>query len=291
MAHPAALVPDDEGAGRFLPWVIAVMVFLGTLVSTVGLLLNQTVGDWRAELSGTITVEIPVPEPAEAEARVAAALDLLHATAGVQDAAVLPPDAVAALLEPWLGDAAGIADLPVPRLIDVKLDQAGRPDMRLLSKRLTDAVPGARIDDHALWLERLARLAQGAQLVAAGTVALIGLATAAVVVFATRAAFTAHHRVIEVLHLIGARDSFIAGHFQRRALVLGLQGGILGLLLGAIILLMLAYLARDLDAALLPRLAMTPSHLAVLAALPVAAALIAMLTARLTVLRALARLP
>jgi cell division transport system permease protein len=34
--------------------------------------------------------------------------------------------------------------------------------------------------------------------------------------------------VIEVLHLIGANDSFIAAHFQRHFLQLGLKGGLIG---------------------------------------------------------------
>jgi cell division transport system permease protein len=34
--------------------------------------------------------------------------------------------------------------------------------------------------------------------------------------------------VIEVLHFIGARNGFIAGHFQRHFLMLGLQGGAIG---------------------------------------------------------------
>jgi cell division transport system permease protein len=34
--------------------------------------------------------------------------------------------------------------------------------------------------------------------------------------------------IVEVLHFIGAPDSFIAGHFQRRFLVFGLEGGAIG---------------------------------------------------------------
>jgi len=34
--------------------------------------------------------------------------------------------------------------------------------------------------------------------------------------------------VIEVLHLIGAKDNFIAAHFQKHFLQLGFQGGLIG---------------------------------------------------------------
>jgi cell division transport system permease protein len=37
-----------------------------------------------------------------------------------------------------------------------------------------------------------------------------------------------NRHVIEVLHLIGAKDAFIAEHFQRHFLQLGLKGGAIG---------------------------------------------------------------
>ncbi|MGI8524627.1 MAG: ABC transporter permease, partial [Pseudolabrys sp.] len=43
-----------------------------------------------------------------------------------------------------------------------------------------------------------------------------------------RGAMAANRRVIEVLHFVGARDNFIAGHFQRHFLLLGFEGGAIG---------------------------------------------------------------
>src|SRR5262249_58840905 len=57
---------------------------------------------------------------------------------------------------------------------------------------------------------------------------LVFAATVLSVAFATRAAIATNRPVIEVLHLIGAKDSFIAAHFQRHFLQLGLKGGLIG---------------------------------------------------------------
>ena len=38
------LIPDSEGASRFLPWVVAVMVFFAALAGAVGLTLHQATG-------------------------------------------------------------------------------------------------------------------------------------------------------------------------------------------------------------------------------------------------------
>src|SRR5262249_23966360 len=48
------------------------------------------------------------------------------------------------------------------------------------------------------------------------------------VAFAARASIATNRPVIEVLHLIGAKDSCIAAHFQRHFLQLGLKGGLIG---------------------------------------------------------------
>ncbi len=291
MARQPVLVPDSEGAGRFLPWVIAVMTFLATLMTAGALATDTAIRGWSSALTGTLTVEIAADPDADMDARVAATVTLLRTTAGVRDARPLERAEIARLLEPWLGRNGLIDDLPVPRLIDVELDDAAELDIGRLAGRLAERVPGARIDDHTAWLDRLVHLARGLQFLAAGIVLLIGLAMICVIVFATRAAFAAHHDVIEVLHLIGARDAYIARHFQNHALAMGLRGGLAGLALAALTLLPLGYAAADLGLPVLPELSSPPLPAALLLLIPAAAALIALVTARTTVLRALSRMP
>ena len=293
MARLPELTPDDEGASRLLPWVVAVMTFLAALAAASGVALDRAARDWRLGLAGARTVEIPPPpvggEPQER--RTAAAIEALLGTAGVRDARVLDQAEMAALLEPWLGRGGAIDALPLPRLVDVTLDESHPPDLDFLAKRIAQAAPGARLDDHKLWLDRLTGLARAAEGAAAAAVALIGLALAAVVVFATRAAFAAHAETIELLHLIGARDGQIAGHFQRRAMLMALKGGLLGLALAALTLALLAQFSQGLELPFGPRALLAPAGLVALALIPVAAAFVAWLTARVTVLRALARMP
>jgi cell division transport system permease protein len=61
-----------------------------------------------------------------------------------------------------------------------------------------------------------------------GLLSLVFCATVLSVVFATRAAIASSRPVIEVLHLIGAEDGFIARHFQQHFLRLGFKGGLIG---------------------------------------------------------------
>jgi cell division transport system permease protein len=58
--------------------------------------------------------------------------------------------------------------------------------------------------------------------------ALVIAVTVLSVTFATRGAMATNRPTIEVLHYVGATDSFVAGQFQRHFLVLGLKGGAIG---------------------------------------------------------------
>lgn len=291
MRRQARLVPDDEGAGRFLPWVIAVMAFLATLATIGVLALDRAMSTWQAGLAGNLTIEVPASAVESEPGRLDQVLKVLEETDGVISARLLDEAEMAALLAPWLGPETPVADLPVPRLIDLEIDPQALPPLDDLSRRLEPIVPDVRIDDHRIWLEHLIALARGVQAVAALIITLIALAMATVVVFAVRAALEAHSGVVRLLHQLGAKDGFIARQFQNHALAMGLRGGLIGLALAALTLFALSRLAVAIELPFLPSMRPSPVMLAVLALVPLASGLIAFLTARLTVLSTLRRMP
>jgi len=285
---------EKDGSGRFLPWLIALMVYLACLSLAGSITLSDASERWRVGLTGTLTVQIAAPEGAaegEDALAVSAALDVLRATPGIETARKMPRDEVVALIEPWLGRGNVARDLPVPTLIDVTLTPTAEIDTIGLAIQLERAAPGARLDDHKVWIGRLARLSATVGAIATAIVGLIAAAAAATVVFATRTGLAVHQSVIEVLHIIGARDSYIARQFQGHAMSLALRGGLLGLILAGLTLGLLGGLAGQLEGPLLPQLTLTPVLWGGLAALPLGAAIIATVTARLTVLQALRRMP
>ena len=285
---------EKDGSGRFLPWLIALMVYLACLSRAGSITLSDASERWRVGLTGTLTVQIAAPEGAaegEDALAVSAALDVLRATPGIETARKMPRDEVVALIEPWLGRGNVARDLPVPTLIDVTLTPTAEIDTIGLAIQLERAAPGARLDDHKVWIGRLARLSATVGAIATAIVGLIAAAAAATVVFATRTGLAVHQSVIEVLHIIGARDSYIARQFQGHAMSLALRGGLLGLILAGLTLGLLGGLAGQLEGPLLPQLTLTPVLWGGLAALPLGAAIIATVTARLTVLQALRRMP
>ena len=289
-SYPTLPLKGDP-ASRFLPWIVALKVYLAALALAGALALNGAVAEWQGARAGTITVQVPPPGADDDTDHVDAAVAVLRATPGVAQADALARAEIVALLEPWLGAGNVDVELPLPWLIDVTLDGETPLDTAALDARLKAAAPGAEIDDHGEWLARVASAARAVQFAALAVVLAIVAATVGTVVFTTRTSLALHHDTVEVLHLIGAQDGFIARSFGRLALRLGLKGGLIGLVLAALTLAAVGTFSSGLEAPLLPRLSLTPAAYLALALLPVASTLVAMVTARVTVLRALAAMP
>lgn len=296
MSAPGLAIPfGRDGSSRFLPALTLLMVFLAGLALAAVMDLERALARWDENLTGTLTVELPAANGPN-DKSLDAALAVLHAAPGVKSATPIDRAATAKLIAPWLGVALSPADLELPRLIDVRLASGGHADLAALRAQLANTSPGATLDDHQLWLDSLARFARSAEVTAIAILALIGGVAVISVSFATRTGLAVHRDTIELLHLIGARDSYVARQFERQALRLALIGGAAGLVLAATALLALSHAANAAaflgdSVTLLPALHLRGWNWAVLAVLPIVAGLVAMATARLTVLTTLRRLP
>jgi cell division transport system permease protein len=293
-ATRAGLELGKDEAPLHLDWIVAAMAFLAALAIVGALATADAAQRWRTGLTGSLTVELPAvtvgtaaESHASTEERLKRALDVLRAEPGIQRAAAVPQSRIAELLAPWLGTA-GLADtLPVPQLIDVMLAPDGHLDMAGLKQRLAAAVEGASVDDHQLWVADLVHLARLGVGVALAIVLLVALTAAAAMVIATRAGLAVHHDAIDLLHLMGAEDDYIADQFAGQATRLGLRGGLLGLLIAALALVAFGVASQAVDPKLLPRLWPSAGQLLPLLLVPPAAAGLGWFTARWTVRQAL----
>jgi cell division transport system permease protein len=296
MAGTATLPLAGDGSARFLPWVIGLMVFLAALATGAGFAIDAALIRWDEGLRGTLTVQLPPPVAGGplAQASVDQALAVLRGTGGVTAATALDPQAEVRLLQPWLGDAVEAGQLPLPVLIDVQRAETANVDLADLTRRLADIVPGATVETHGAWLEQLFQVALLIEVAAGVVVALIGAAAVLTVIFTTRTGLMIHRPIVDLLHLMGASDNYIARQFQWHAFRLGLRGGIIGLVPA-----LLAFGAVKFVAArggtgaadLAPELHLPVLAWVLMALLPPAMGLVGLMTARLTVLRTLARMP
>lgn len=284
----ARLVPQARLSGP-MPWVIAIMVALTVIAAAAGISLRNTVKAASAELAGGVTIQIVEPDSAAREAQAAAAVARLAGLPGISLVRRVSQDEVDALIAPWLGAASGDADaIPVPALIDARLDGPVNPQaLEGLRTALRGAAPSARVDAQSDWLQPVFGAIQSLQWLALALVALLALAMAAAVLLAARSALGSNRDTIEIVHLLGGTDIQIARIFQRSIGIDAVAGGALGLALGVVAVLFLARRFASLGAGLVDSGALGLGGWLLLAMVPLAAVGLAMLTARLSVLRAL----
>jgi cell division transport system permease protein len=222
------LVPVDSAASRALVAVIAILTFLAALSAGSAAMVWRASAEWRGAVANEMTIQIRPDTRRDIEADLRQALTLAVAKAGIVEARVIARQESERLLEPWLGKGLELGELPVPRLIVLRVNPALLPDVQALRGELRRDVPSASLDDHRAWTQRLSTMANTIIIAGTAIVLLIFIAAALAVAFATRGAMAGSHESIEVLHFVGANDDFIAREFQSRFVRLGLEGGAVG---------------------------------------------------------------
>jgi len=285
---------DRDTTARFLPWIIGFMVYLAMIAATVALLVDHVTQRWQRDLSGQLTVELPGiagEDAAQRQQRVDAAMEEITDTNGVVGTRLLDETEVKRLLQPWLGDQADQLGVTLPDLVAVSLQPGIRPNLSELAERLQNVSPGAAIDDHAQFNAGALNFLRTIEVLALSLLALVLVATAGVVAFVARAGLSIHRRIVEIVHLVGAHDSYVARQFQAQAFRYGFMGAFIGSLLAAATLLSAGVFAARGAAPMSAAVkAFEPWMVWPLALIPLAAVLIAMITVRIAVLQALRRM-
>src|SRR5215470_16665165 len=197
------LVPRNSISGRALVAVVAIMTFLASLTTGAAVLVSKTAGEWQSDISREVTIQV-VPAPGrDLDAAAEKAASVARASPGIAEVQPYSKEESTKLLEPWLGSGLSLDELPVPRLIVVKLASGRPPDLNPLRKALAERVPGASLDDHRGWIDRMRTMASTLVLLGVGVVGLVLLATVLSVMFATRGAMATNRPTVEVLHFVG----------------------------------------------------------------------------------------
>ncbi|RDJ21964.1 ABC transporter permease [Bosea caraganae] len=242
------LVPVDAVAERALLAVIAIMTFLASLSAGAALLTARASEQWRGAVANEMTIQIRPDSRRDIEKDVARAAEMARGVAGIGEVRAMSKADSDKLLEPWLGTGLNLVELQVPRLIVLRLTGTAGADVAVFKDSLRREIPTAILDDHRLSLRRLSTMANTIILAGLAIVLLVLTAAALAVAFATRGAMAGSRDSVEVLHLVGADDAFIAREFQSRFIRLGLKGGGAGGLAALVAIAALGFLTSSRSA-------------------------------------------
>lgn len=280
-----SLLPLEDAREAALFFVVGALCFLAALAALSAKSTYGAASAWTAEVEGEYTVSLSGADAsaADAAARLLAGLDGVAAARAFSDAEINT------LLEPNFGKSGLPADLPVPRLIAV----TGAAEAGDIGAKISTALHGAgydaAVDAHSEWAGDVRHMLSISRIVALSIVALLSATAIAVIAFATHAALLARRDIVDVLHVAGAKDRFIAGLFERRFWLLGLRAGTVGALVALASVAVLIAMGRSGTdrTGLLPQLSLDFPDLAVLVVTPVIAGLAARIAAGITVMRSL----
>lgn len=225
-----AIVPPDSVTGRSLTLVISIMCFLACLTAGAVYMINESANAWLNDIASEVTVQVEPQENVDIAKTVASVTSFLRTRNGIARATPLAADDAAKLLEPWLGQSDVLEALPVPRLIAIEVDRDAPPDTDTLRAELAQQFRGVTLDDHRRWQRQIRTVTRSFALGGLAILLLVGAATTAIIVSATRSAMASNREIVEVLHFVGATDRYIAREFEKHFLRLGIRAGLVGAL-------------------------------------------------------------
>ena len=287
---------QDDNSSIFLQVMVCIAVFLFGVTLSGVLSINAMLNAWNESILGALTVQVmPVVEnnrdaaQAEVLKQQSKAVEFLNQWPGVEKAEPLTDKQLNHLIQPWLGDGVEVSDLPIPRLIDVKLKKNVQVDFLKLAEKLAEVAPLASIDDHKLWLDKLIKFADSLRVLALVVLLLVVVVTSGAIFYCTQTSLGLHKYVIGILHLMGAKDTYVAQQYAKKTAFLGFVGGVYGLVLAVPTILGVANLAKQIEGGIVSETTLSMSDWGIVFSLPVFSGFISMLTAYYTVKHTLAK--
>lgn len=288
---------QSNNTSLFTQVIIAIAVFIFAVTLSGVLSINSMIQTWNQSILGSLTVQImPVNdadrEKAQAEtlAYQERAIDYLKNVKGIAKISVLPDSQLQKLIEPWLGDGVDISSLPIPRIIDIKLEPGAKINFVQLSQDLAKASPQASVDNHKLWLNKLIDFADGLKALAMAILFLVITITSGAIFYTTQTSMGMYKDIIEILHTMGAKDAYVAQQYAKRMAFFGLIGGLIGLFLAIPTIFFIASLAQQIKGGIISEAHLSFGDWILITSLPFEACIISGITAYYTVKKTLQKM-
>ena len=287
----------SDATGLFLEIMISIAVFLFAVTLAGVLSINSMLSAWNNSILGSLTVQImPVNTTDIQKSREETLLhqdkvvEFFKSLPEVESATPLSDDQLWALLQPWLGDGINILELPTPRIIDVRIKHGEVIDYHKLAEMEIDVSHLASLDNHKLWLNKLINFADGLKVLAMSILVLVVAISTGAIFYTTQTNLGLHRNIIEILHIMGAKDAYIAQQYAKRDAFIGFFGGVCGLVFAVPTIFMIAHLAAQIEGGIINEAKLDFFSWGLILSLPLFSALIAMLTAYYTVKRTLEKM-
>lgn len=212
-----------DSSGIFLPWMVMVMVFLAALMLSLNFAMHRGMKDWYADLSSEVTIQV-MPSDRKEET-VKAVMLMLEKSEEYLKVHRLSEEELKKLLFPYIGDAEKMDAAIMPELIVLE-PKAGVTFQSL--QQIERMHKDVKVGTQKEWLTHMRSFISSLEKLAGLILVLVFASMIFIVVYAVKTSLRVHAKAINLLHLIGARDAYIARKFATRNLWLALIGSAAG---------------------------------------------------------------
>lgn len=228
---------EDNDTSLFMYVLTSMYMYLFIVMLAIFMAINAMATSWEKDITGSVTVQITPIENAQKHIDTAQTQEQLNKVeqfmeqvSGVESVKVLDEQTIKKLMTPWIGNKVDMSTLPIPQLLDVRL----KPDAELnydeITRGLKQLTPNASIDNHRLWLNRLIKFATSLKTIALAILLMVVAICAFSIYYSAKTSLHVNIDSIEILHIIGAKDEFIAKQYAKDYAKIGLFSGIIGLM-------------------------------------------------------------
>ncbi len=231
------ITTEDDDTSAFMYVLTSIYMYLFVVVLAIVMAINAMADNWKKDIMGSVTVQIIPVEDAnkhidteKTQEQQNKVLQFMENLSGVESVNALDSQTVEKLMTPWLGNKVDISSLPIPMLLDVKLKPNTELNYDEVTRGLRQISENASVDNHRLWLNRLIKFASSLKNIALAVLLMVIGICAFSIYYSTRTSLGINLNTIEILHIIGAKDDYIAKQYARNFAKIGFFSGIIGLM-------------------------------------------------------------
>jgi cell division transport system permease protein len=294
---------NAEGPGKNkteLSLIFVFVVFLLSFVISCTFLFTKGFHDWGSSRESKITIEIPISiappgTPPEQFAlmhtqKVEAIIDKVKRMPGCLGVRTVDPEKIRSMMEAWTGERGGNAEMQFPTLLDAMFQPSESINVDNMVQQLRLISADITVEHHNTWSKKLAILGRSLEIVSMIIGCFVLLCLVVIVALITKSSLQAYYSTLDILRLMGAKDSYIANIYQVYVLKTSLKGGGVGFCFALPTVYLLIIALQHLGLSGIAWNSIFLYIFVVLIFIPIAVVLISVLVSRLIVLSQLRRL-
>lgn len=273
----------------FLPFITAFMVFLACITFATAIIGHKVATDWDNKMENFMTIQI-LPDMKhknpnkEITERIKNITEILKQTPGIQSSSAMTLDETIELLKPWLGEIGkDKIDLPLPRIITVEISDIIPLNIRALTEEIKNYSSLITIESYENWMKEFQQTISSIQFLLALIIILILTTTGITVAYSTKSGLIANKNVIEIMHIVGAHNTYIAKQFSTQMMKLSIKGGLIGYLISVFVIYLTKFLSGNTNNEIIINFNFNFQNSLYMIIIPLAAGVISKLSAIITI--------